>query len=111
MLKLEIMLRQGRIALQKSMIKLISFADIISMINACLGFLAIVMLFLKEMQLSLSFIFIAILTDGLDGIVARKTRNGELGEYLEAMADMTSLSIIITLLPTSPDILPEPSTQ
>ena len=79
--------------MQKLMIKLISFADIISMTNACLGFLAIVMLILKEMQLSLSFIFIAILTDGLDGIVARKIRNGELGEYLEAMADMTSLSI------------------
>jgi len=36
---------------------------------------------------------LALLADGLDGIVARKTRKGELGEYMEAMADMISLGI------------------
>ncbi len=79
--------------MQKSMIKLLSVADVISLTNALFGFLAILMLFSSEMNLAFSFILLALLADGLDGIVARKTRKGELGEYMEAMADMISLGI------------------
>ena len=75
------------------MIKLLSVADVISLTNALFGFLAILMLFSSEMNLAFSFILLALLADGLDGIVARKTRKGELGEYMEAMADMISLGI------------------
>lgn len=75
------------------MIKLLSIADFVSLANAIFGFLAILMIFLNEIRLSFFFILIALLADGLDGIVARKTRKGELGEYMEAMADMISLSI------------------
>lgn len=79
--------------MQKSMLRLLSIADIISILNALFGFGAIIMAFVGEMQLSFSFILLALLADGLDGIVARKTKQGQLGEYLEAMGDMTSLSI------------------
>jgi len=79
--------------LQKSMIKLLSIADVISLTNALFGFLAILMLFSSKIHLAFSFILLALLADGLDGIVARKTRKGELGEYMEAMADMISLGI------------------
>jgi CDP-diacylglycerol--serine O-phosphatidyltransferase len=82
------------------MIKLLSPADIISLANATFGFFAILILIspliLQEdirIQISFSLILLAMLADGLDGIVARRTRHGELGEYLEAMADMTSLGI------------------
>ncbi len=79
--------------MQKSMIKLLSIADVVSLTNAIFGFLAILMIFSNEMRLAFSFILLALLADGLDGIVARKTRKGELGEYMEAMADMISLGI------------------
>ncbi len=86
--------------MQRSMIKLLSLADVITLTNAIFGFLAIVILFSDSVfsddiriRLSFSFILIALLADGIDGIIARKTRKGELGEYLEAMADMTSLGI------------------
>ena len=75
------------------MIKLLSIADIVTLTNVIFGFMAIIMAFLNEMRFSFSFILLALLADGLDGIVARKTRKGELGEYFEAMADMTSLGI------------------
>lgn len=81
------------IKLQKSMIKLLSIADLITLTNVIFGFMAIIMVFLHEIRFSFSFILLALLADGLDGIVARKTRKGELGEYFEAMADMTSLGI------------------
>ncbi len=82
------------------MIKLISIADVISLTNAIFGFFAILFLISdlianEEMRLrvSFSFILLALLADGLDGIVARKTRKSDIGEYLESMADMTSLNI------------------
>ncbi|MEE9440750.1 MAG: CDP-alcohol phosphatidyltransferase family protein [Candidatus Thermoplasmatota archaeon] len=79
--------------MQKSMIKLLSVADVVSLTNAIFGFLAIIMIFSNEMRLAFSFILLALLADGLDGIVARKIRKGELGEYMEAMADMISLGV------------------
>jgi CDP-diacylglycerol--serine O-phosphatidyltransferase len=86
--------------LQKSMIKLLSIADLISITNAILGILSIIFLFSNlidsqdlRFRVSFSFILIAILADGLDGMAARKIGKSEIGEYLEAMADMTSLII------------------
>jgi CDP-diacylglycerol--serine O-phosphatidyltransferase len=82
------------------MIKLLSIADVISLINAIFGFLAILFLLSNlgtceefRLRASFSFILLALLTDGLDGIVARKTGKSDIGEYLESMADMTSLCV------------------
>jgi CDP-diacylglycerol--serine O-phosphatidyltransferase len=82
------------------MIKLLSFADFISITNAIFGILSIIFLFSNiiesqelRFRVSFSLILIAVLADGLDGIVARKIGKSEIGEYLEAMADSTSLII------------------
>lgn len=75
------------------MLRLLSIADFISILNALFGFSAIIMALLGETRLSFSFILLALLADGLDGIVARKTKQGQLGEYLEGMGDMTSMGI------------------
>lgn len=75
------------------MIKFLSIADFFSLTNAIFGFIAILMIFLNEMRLSFSFILIALLMDGLDGIIARRMGKGELGGHMEAMADMISLCI------------------
>jgi len=86
--------------LQKSMLRLLSIADGISLLNALFGFLAILTLFSDvfpsdemRIRLSFSFILLAMMADGLDGIVARKTRQSGLGDYLESMGDMVSLGI------------------
>lgn len=75
------------------MIKFISIADIISLLNAIFGFLSIIFLFLNEIHYSFTFILLALMADGLDGIVARKTRESEIGTYIEAIADIISLSL------------------
>jgi CDP-diacylglycerol--serine O-phosphatidyltransferase len=82
------------------MIKLISIADAISLTNAIFGFLAIIFLISDivpnvdiKLRVSFSFILLGLLADGLDGIIARKTGISEIGEYLESIADMTSLII------------------
>jgi CDP-diacylglycerol--serine O-phosphatidyltransferase len=51
------------------------------------------MVFSHQLQIAASLILLGLLFDGLDGIVARRMRKSEIGEYLEAIADMVSLSI------------------
>lgn len=75
------------------MVKFLSVADSITMINAVLGFLAILLLFSDEFQLAAACILVGLLADGLDGIVARRIGNGQMGEFLETIADSVSLSI------------------
>jgi CDP-diacylglycerol--serine O-phosphatidyltransferase len=79
------------------MFKLLSIADLISITNAILGFLAIIMIFLNEVHYSFSFILLALIADGIDGLVARKINHSNLGEYMEAMGDMISLVIAPSL--------------
>ncbi len=79
--------------MQKSMIELLSIADCVSLTNAIFGFLSIIMVFIGEIHLAFSFILLALLADGLDGITARRTRESKIGEFLESMADMTSFGI------------------
>jgi len=79
--------------LQKSMIRILSLADIITLINAVLGFLALLIVFSNQLQIAACLILLGLLFDGLDGIVARRMRKSGIGEYLEAIADMVSLSI------------------
>jgi archaetidylserine synthase len=75
------------------MLKLVSLADGITLINACLGLLAIVFSISHEIWWSFSSMLLAIIADGLDGMIARKRGIGKLGDYLEAMADMISLCV------------------
>lgn len=92
------------IVLQNYMIKLLRPADGISLINIGCGFLAILLLLSPyisndalRFHLALIFILLALLADGLDGIIARKTGKGPLGEYFEAMGDMTSMGLALPL--------------
>ncbi|MFO7743935.1 MAG: CDP-alcohol phosphatidyltransferase family protein [Psychroflexus sp.] len=82
------------------MLKLLSSADLISILNAVLGVFAIIVLFLESLgeqelriHISFSLILLGLLADGLDGIIARKFGKSKIGEYLEAMADMASMVV------------------
>ena len=82
------------------MLRLLSVADFISITNAVCGIFAIIVLFIElieslelRIHISLSLILIGLLADGLDGIVARKFDKSSIGDYLESMADMTSMVV------------------
>jgi archaetidylserine synthase len=75
------------------MIKLLSIADLVTLLNAVLGFLALLLVFSNQFQLAAVLILLGLLADGLDGMVARRLGNGKIGEYLEPLADMISLSV------------------
>jgi archaetidylserine synthase len=75
------------------MIRLLTVADCITLLNAVLGFIAVLLVFSDEYRLAASLILLGLLADGLDGMVARRLGNGMIGEFLEPLADMISLSI------------------
>jgi CDP-diacylglycerol--serine O-phosphatidyltransferase len=81
----------------------LSLADYFSLMNAIFGFLGIIVLFLNiipdeiKFRISISFLLLAIIADGLDGIIARKTFRSEVGEHLDSMADMTSMGIATSI--------------
>jgi len=84
--------------MQASMMRLLKPADCISMMNVGFGFIALLLLSYRPndelfIHLSFSFILLALLADGLDGIIARRTEKGLLGEYFEAIGDMISMGI------------------
>ena len=79
--------------MQKSMLKLLSVADGVTILNAVFGFIALLLVFSSEFQLAVSLILLGLLADGLDGMIARRMGNGQLGQYLETIADLISLSV------------------
>jgi archaetidylserine synthase len=93
-------LKQGEVPLQHPMFKLLCFPDIISMLNGFFGLSAILLLLFDfslpvhiKFHAAMVLILLGLLADGLDGILARRYRKGELGVYFEAMSDMTTMGI------------------
>ncbi len=75
------------------MLRFLTAADLLSILNACFGLLAVLAVFSGQFPLAFVLILLALLADGLDGVVARRFGSGQVGDYLEAMADLTSLTI------------------
>jgi CDP-diacylglycerol--serine O-phosphatidyltransferase len=75
------------------MLRFLTAADVLSIVNACFGLLAMLAVVSGLLVWAFVFIVLALLADGLDGIVARRLGSGQVGEYLEAMADTVSLTI------------------
>lgn len=82
------------IVLQRSMIKLLTLADVISLLNVLFGFLSIIILLSSGfIHLSFTFLLLAILADGFDGIIARKRKKSRIGENLDSLADIVSMGV------------------
>ncbi|MDP2766169.1 MAG: CDP-alcohol phosphatidyltransferase family protein, partial [Candidatus Methanoperedens sp.] len=68
----------------ENILKLIKPADIITLVNALLGFASIIMTIREQMESALVLILIAVIADGADGAVARYTGYGVLGANLDS---------------------------
>lgn len=72
----------------ENILKLIKPADIITLVNALLGFTSIIMTVRGEVESALVLILIAVIADGADGAVARYSGYGALGANLDSLADV-----------------------
>jgi CDP-diacylglycerol--serine O-phosphatidyltransferase len=77
----------------QNILKLIKLADIITLINALLGFASILMTLNGQIEIALVLIFLAVIADGIDGAVARITGTGVLGANLDSLSDVISFGV------------------
>ncbi len=80
-------------------IDLVSLADVFTVLNALLGFSAIVVALEGELELAYLLIVACVLADGLDGIVARRFGSKwNIGDFLDIMADTVSFAFAPSVL-------------
>jgi len=85
-----------------NILRKISLADLVTLTNGLLGFLAILYLFdggERAYSIATTLIFLAIFTDGVDGYVARRTQSKHhLGAYFDSMSDTVSFCFAPAIL-------------
>ncbi|GAB3665258.1 protein sorting system archaetidylserine synthase [Halopiger thermotolerans] len=72
-------------------------ADAVTIANAALGFVAVVVAFV-DIDLAARLILFAAVADGLDGILARRYGGTEAGPYLDSLADVASFGVAPAVL-------------
>ena len=77
----------------QNILKIIKPADIITLINALLGFASILMTWHGQIESALVLILLAVIADGADGAVARYSGNGVLGANLDSLSDVISFGV------------------
>ena len=91
----------------------IAISDIISLLNMCSGFLAIISSINNNLELAAILMIIAIIFDSIDGWVARKTGRKDtlgFGKNIDSLSDIVSFGVapavfIYASINTTPDIL------
>lgn len=74
----------------ENILKLVKPADIITLINALIGFASIIMMIRGEFENALVLILVAVIADVADGAVARCSGYGVLGANLDSLSDVIS---------------------
>jgi|LGVF01.1.fsa_nt_gb CDP-diacylglycerol--serine O-phosphatidyltransferase len=81
----------------ESILKLIKMPDLLSIVNALLGFTAIILVLTgvreEAIKNAVVLILAAAVIDGLDGMVARTIECSPIGKYLDSLADMISFGV------------------
>jgi CDP-diacylglycerol--serine O-phosphatidyltransferase len=70
----------------------VSLADVVTVANAALGFLAVLAAF-EDPGLGARLLLLAAIADGLDGVVARHVGSSDAGQYLDSLADVASFAV------------------
>ncbi|WP_135820076.1 protein sorting system archaetidylserine synthase [Halostella litorea] len=70
----------------------LSLADAVTVTNAMVGFVAVVVA-PGDPELAARLVLLAAVADGLDGVVARWAGSSAAGEYLDSLADVASFAV------------------
>ncbi len=71
----------------------IRLPDLFTLLNSTLGFASVLAALQGEVKLSVIFIILAAVADGLDGLLARKVGGSLLGANLDSLADLVSFGV------------------
>src|SRR5512135_3741086 len=75
--------------------------DLFTLLNSILGLASVLAALQGEIKLSVIFILLATVADGLDGFVARRSGGGLLGTNLDSLADLVSFGVAPAVLATA----------
>ncbi len=78
---------------ETSILKLIRLPDLVTLLNALIGFVALLMISRGEIRSASILILVAALVDGLDGSIARNIEHGIFGVNLDSFADFISFGV------------------
>lgn len=81
--------------LNESIIRLVKLPDLVTLVNALLGFTAILMVVQSPSNVYSAsvVIMLAVMADSIDGAIARNLEFGVLGKNLDALADVISFGV------------------
>ncbi|HEC88532.1 MAG TPA: hypothetical protein ENI52_04355 [Thermoplasmata archaeon] len=77
---------------KKNILFKLSFADSFTILNGIFGLFSIFFIIKGQVHYSFIFILLAVLADGMDGIIARRY-GGYLGEYMDEFSDTVSFCV------------------
>lgn len=83
---------RGIFMASENILRKLSFADSFTILNGLFGLFSIFCILQHESCLAFIFILLAVLADGMDGIMARRY-GGYLGRYMDEFADIVSFLI------------------
>ena len=75
----------------------LGLADAVTVANAALGFLAVVVAF-SDVRLAARLLLLAAVLDGLDGVLARRYGGTPVGPHLDSLADVASFTVAPAVL-------------
>ncbi|MDM7934813.1 MAG: CDP-diacylglycerol--serine O-phosphatidyltransferase [Methanothrix sp.] len=76
-----------------SILSMLQPADLLTLLNCALGFLAVLAAGKGLTHLGASLILLAVIVDGMDGHLARMSGPGRLGAALDSLADLVSFGV------------------
>jgi len=81
--------------MKKRVVSMLSFADSFTIVNGLLGLFSIFLVMSEELRWAASFILLAVLADGMDGVMARSSRKfgSDIGEYMDEFSDIISFCV------------------
>lgn len=83
---------RGIFMASENILKKLSFADSFTIFNGLFGLFSIFCILQHERYIAFIFILLAVLADGMDGIMARRY-GGYLGRYMDEFADIVSFLV------------------
>lgn len=89
-----------------NILKAIRPPDLLSLLNAILGFVSILAAFNGKYEFSVLLIILAAASDGVDGFLARRFGSGPLGPNLDSLADLISFGVAPAVFVSSAFRLP-----
>lgn len=72
--------------------------DLFTLLNSVLGLASVLAALQGDVKLSVIFIILATVADGLDGFMARRSGGGPLGKNLDSLADLVSFGVAPAVL-------------